>query len=106
MSKIDFNYDNLNSYAVPSLEVAKNNIKKAIGKAQALSIPKNFKYYNYLNGIKSVLNNSYSNVSLVKDKILSTNNALDDLLCNFATEISKIEGIAIPIKESKINVII
>ena len=46
MSKIDFNYDNLNSYAVPSLEVAKNNIKKAIGKAQALSIPRNFKYYN------------------------------------------------------------
>ena len=106
MSKLEFNYDNLNGYAVPNLKGASDYIHNASIKASQLSVPYDFVYRNYLATLSKKLSNYQKDVSGLADKIVSINNQIDESLIQFSKVLGDMQSTAIPLNDSSVNNIV
>lgn len=90
MSKIYIDQSGIDEYVKDELSLSITNLKNASSLLSNLSIPKNFKYKDYLKNLNSIICENYNDSNDIYDKIFKFIGRLEIINNNFSLNLINI----------------
>ena len=102
MTKIKFDYAELQRSVVPSLNSTVNNLSTAIRSASSMDVPYGFRYYSELQNLSSYFSNQSNKLRYTSGWISSSNNKYQSAQNELNAELEAIDNVDLKIRTRRV----
>lgn len=103
MTKVKFNYSELNRTVIPSLIDTNSYLDKTINASSSLDIPGSFRYAGTLRNLPNFLSNIKKELEKTKDWLITSNRQYEEAVTNIDTMVNSIDTIVINKRNKIVN---
>lgn len=100
MAKLNIDYNLLQSFVISNMDNCINDLDSAINKSGMSNIPNDFRYFSYLNNLKTNIAKNRDQLNNIKSGLISSNFKIDNAISDISSNINSINTVKINRRET------